>query len=279
MKSCIGILLLCLSLSACRLSSLGRLPISESSGLWIDSSGSFYTHNDGGNSPLLYELDQKGRLQRSINILAPNVDWEALATDSAFIYLADMGNNLNQRQDLCIYFFPKSALDQKEIQPQKISFYYPEQIAFPAASWQRHFDAEALFTQGDSLYIVTKNRHRPHDGWHYLYALGKEAGPQAARLCDSVQLKKGGLWQSVTAAAYREEEQSLYLLSMRHLYRFSFERGRFGPLEQRIRLPLRQQEALCFGPDAQLYLTTERSILSGAKLWRLRPKALKRLQE
>ena len=76
----------------------------ETSGL-EKVNGKFYTHNDSGNSNLLYEINAStGEVIRTIIVNgAANVDWEDLASDATYLYIADIGNNLGAREDLRIY--------------------------------------------------------------------------------------------------------------------------------------------------------------------------------
>jgi len=86
----------------------------------------YWLHNDSGDSARLFAVNgqgeilfpsylpvhgQKSRLGRTpwpghvIN-LAVNYDWEDIAIDQDWIYIADTGNNGNARRDLGIYVVP-----------------------------------------------------------------------------------------------------------------------------------------------------------------------------
>jgi len=65
---------------------IGQLPlvISETSGLAkAKSNQTFWTHNDSGNAPELFEINQKGEILQAISLPnLKNTDWEDLAQDN-----------------------------------------------------------------------------------------------------------------------------------------------------------------------------------------------------
>src|SRR5438552_1236875 len=80
--------------------------IGESSGIVASrkSPGVFWTHNDSGNPPVLYAIDQTGRLLGEFAVDAANRDWEDIAIDDAgHLYVAETGNNARQKIDLHVY--------------------------------------------------------------------------------------------------------------------------------------------------------------------------------
>ena len=103
--------------------------LDETSGLEIVDD-LFITQNDSGNDPVIYYIDFKGKIvnQRKITGFENN-DWEDLAVDDQFIYIADMGNNYDTRK-LSIIKIPKK-LDSNDTF-ESINFKYPEQSDFLA---------------------------------------------------------------------------------------------------------------------------------------------------
>lgn len=92
-------------------------------------------------------------------LYAENVDWESMTIDANYLYIADTGNNFNNRRDLGIYMIseidPTASTQSAVI--RHLPVHYPEQTGYPG-SGPRHFDSEALFAADGSLYLVTKNR-------------------------------------------------------------------------------------------------------------------------
>jgi hypothetical protein len=133
--------------------------LKETSGM-ILVDGKLYTHNDSGNLPYLYEINAtNGKIIRSIHIDgAANRDWEDLAQDNAYVYIADTGNNLGNRKDLNIYKVAKSDLLNSNNAPsESIRISYADQDRFSYPNYTTPFDAEALIAFDGSLYLFSKN--------------------------------------------------------------------------------------------------------------------------
>lgn len=157
-------------------------PISELSGLVKSRRfpGVIWAHNDSGDTPRIFALDENmdvifpgflgGTYFASLPEagktlwpghtiqLAANLDWEDIAVDEDYIYIADTGNNGNARRDLGVYVIPEP--NPRAVAATRSLLYlpvrYPEQEAFPAREW--HFDNEAIFVADGSLYFLTKHR-------------------------------------------------------------------------------------------------------------------------
>ncbi|MDR0683026.1 MAG: hypothetical protein LBG15_14435, partial [Dysgonamonadaceae bacterium] len=70
--------------------------LDESSGLEY-CRGKLWTHNDSGGDTKLYAVDPaNGFINQTITLEGiTNVDWEDLAADGYYLYIADTGNNTN----------------------------------------------------------------------------------------------------------------------------------------------------------------------------------------
>ncbi|MCL5244198.1 glutaminyl-peptide cyclotransferase [Cellulophaga sp. 20_2_10] len=138
---------------------VGALPevVSESSGL-LYYNGELITHNDSGNTPTLYFLDKNTfKVTRKVVVSnAKNTDWEDITQDQHFIYVADFGNYNGDRKDLCIYKISKKDINASDkVTAEKIYYTYPDQGSYARKS-RSNFDAEALFSKGDDLFVLTK---------------------------------------------------------------------------------------------------------------------------
>lgn len=159
---------------------IGFAPISEASGMVKSRryEDVIWVHNDSGDVPRLFAIDSKGKVifpgfmavygevpeegktqYQGVSIsTAAHYDWEDIAADDDYLYVADMGNNGNSRRDLGIYVIPEpnpravAATRTLVHLPVK----YPDQASFPARQW--HFDSESLFVYRDKLYVITKHR-------------------------------------------------------------------------------------------------------------------------
>ncbi|MDA0167977.1 hypothetical protein OJ998_02675 [Solirubrobacter taibaiensis] len=88
---------------------LGRVEnpaITELSGLARTKEGRFWTHNDSGDGPRVFELDTTGAFLREVAVQgAEAYDWEDIAIRGNTLYAADIGDNLGQRESVQVYRF------------------------------------------------------------------------------------------------------------------------------------------------------------------------------
>lgn len=98
---------------------LGRIEdpaVTESSGLAASRRypGVLWTHNDSGDEPNVYCLDLQARSCGTWRVTgAQAFDWEGMAAgpgprpDQSYLYLGDIGDNLDQRSDIVLYRIPE----------------------------------------------------------------------------------------------------------------------------------------------------------------------------
>lgn len=232
---------------------LAKLPseVNESSGLAILTAGQYITHNDAGNRPYLYKLDDSGKLLQTIKLKLPNVDWEDLAQDDAGnVYIADTGNNENDREELAIY---KVDPEQPE-DVQAIRFTYEDQTKYPPKKKDRNFDSEALFWSEGNLYIVSKDRGRGETA--KVYQLPDQAGTHKAKLIGQHKLKA-----QVTGATISPDQSTVVLLSEGALHLFTdFDSpAKFyeGVYERQSLKEAGQTEGVAFESEDVLIITSE----------------------
>ena len=158
------------------------------------------THNDSGNKPIIYYIDKEGRFsfKRSFDSLTNN-DWEDLASDKDFLYIADMGNNFDTRKNLQIIKVP---IDPKINETEIINFYYPEQSEFEYRL-SSMYDAEGLISIDDYLLIFTKNRAKKITD---IYKISNLPGDQIAQKIGSLDCQS-----IVTGADYNKDLKLLVL--------------------------------------------------------------------
>jgi hypothetical protein len=159
---CVVTILLMLALHGCAMQSTAEsnrlaLPaeLAESSGLVCDGE-QFVSFNDSGGEAVLYRFDAAGHIQQQLQLAVNNIDWEAIASDGHFLYLADTGNNAGKRSNLLIHKVP---LDWSSL-PQP---YVPVtlQINLPGGAelknHQHDLDFEALVYFKQSLWLFSKS--------------------------------------------------------------------------------------------------------------------------
>ncbi len=246
--------------------------IGETSGV-INFDGRIITHNDSGGEAALYEIDiANGQVKRSVIIKnAKNIDWEDITQDDNYIYLCDIGNNSNTRKDQVIYKISKSDyLKNKEVIAEIIEISFTEQTNFTKSNKETNFDAEAVVSLGDYLFLFTKN-------WGDLktsvYKIPKEKGVYKLQRTGSYDIK--GL---VTGADYSKNNDTILLTGYSSFIPFVVIITNFpqdNPLGGKIekkRLNVNgslQIEGIAANPDGSYYLTAEKMTGFTAMLYRL----------
>ena len=174
--------------------------IDETSGLEIID-GQFITHNDSGDEAKLYYLDKKGVIVHERNLLvAKNNDWEDITKDEDYLYVANMGNNLDNRKNLSIFKVP---IDISNDQVEEIEFNYPEQVKFITLEKSSQYDAEGLISIDENLIIFTKNKLKKITE---IYSLPKTAGKYEAKKIGSLNTQS-----IITGADYDSKTKLLAL--------------------------------------------------------------------
>ena len=177
--------------------------LEETSGLEIINK-QLVTINDSGNDPVLFYINESGNIldERKLNCCKNN-DWESLAADSDYVYIADFGNNYDTRKNLSIIKIPidKSSNENPEI----INFLYPEQKKIKRIYRRSEYDAEALISFGDILLIFTKNKRKKITE---IYSLPKYGGNFKAQKIGSLNTES-----IVTGADYDKKTNTLVLTS------------------------------------------------------------------
>ena len=168
--------------------------IDESSGLAASRRHPdiFWTHNDSGGEPVLYATTATGKVVARTRVAGvENKDWEDVAIDDAGnLYIGDMGNNRNNRDDLAVYVIaePDPALPSTTSHVDRvIRFHYAEQR--DAADPPDNFDAESLFWTQGRLYLLTKHRD---DTRTVLYRFPVETGDESVALEKVGEFDLGG---------------------------------------------------------------------------------------
>lgn len=191
----------------------------------------FWTHGDSGCAASIYAIAGDGKLIRAFRVEgAGNTDWEDIALDDAgHLFLADTGNNANDRRDLAIHRLvepdPRGESDVVTVE-RTYRFHYAEQKMFPDPK-ALNFDAEAIFWARGQLYLLNKHRG---DMKTELYRIPEEAAehevalePLGSFLVGGDKSRYGGM---VTGADVTEDGRFLAVLTYHAL--FVFERPADG---------------------------------------------------
>ncbi|MEH6445405.1 MAG: hypothetical protein V7784_16035 [Oceanospirillaceae bacterium] len=165
--------------------------------------------NDSGGEAILYGFDQNTyKLKKRIAINnAFNLDWEELAEDDNYIYIADTGNNIAIRQSADIYIVAKNDLNAASntasVSSSAMQIVYADKQNY-LPQRKHNFDSEALTVVGNELWLFSKNRK---DFQTKLYRVNKHKAEQTLSPEESFPVE--GL---ITAADYNAKSQQLLLL-------------------------------------------------------------------
>jgi sugar lactone lactonase YvrE len=261
------------SQAAAPITTIGTLAgvINESSGIEQTAPNRFFTHNDSGGQPDLYEIDSSGTLIRTIRVTnATNVDWEELAQDdSGRVYVGDFGNNNNNRSatsgnGLKIYRVNKpSTITGTTTVAGVINFEYADRN-FSAPSSNHNFDMEGFFFFNDSLHLFSKNRTSPTNGWIKHYKLPSVPGTYTATVVDS--FNNAGI--RITAADISPNKKTVALLAENRIFLFYCYKGsKFISTGSNtvLTIPQTQKEAIVWVNDSTVFITEEGT---GGKIFR-----------
>ena len=151
--------------------------INETSGLEFYDDN-FITHNDSGDGPSLYVFNEDGNLIKTMDLNKDssfeieNNDWEDLASDNNYLFVADTGNNFGNRSNLNIIRVSKE--DHYKVDGKIEIFYSDQETFFPRP--KHKYDAEALVVINDHLLLFSKDREKLNTD---LYLVDKfQKGPQ-----------------------------------------------------------------------------------------------------
>ena len=263
-----------------KIQKIARLPeiVTESSGLVFYNDTLLITHNDSGDKPILYFVNFKGKLIHQVIVNnANNVDWEDITKDDkGNIYIADIGNNSNQRKDLRIYKIKsQNLLNVNSLKAEIIEVSYNEQTDFPPKDEALNFDAEGIAFHNDSLWIITKCRSIPFEGNAYIYKFPAKSGKYNLKRKTHLFIGKDGFTKDAVTSLDIYNDQ-LYILTYNRILIYKLIDNKLEFDKQFYKKPYTQKEAITLKNKNEIYLTDESTkILGGGYLYKLTINAAK----
>ncbi|HMG14595.1 MAG TPA: hypothetical protein VK590_04060 [Saprospiraceae bacterium] len=252
--------------------------LSESSGLFIQSADTLWSHNDSGNNAKLYAFDTMGNelMTRSMGGVSDK-DWEEITKDNkGHIYIGDFGNNNNDRNDLVILRVSSDISDKsKPVVIDSISFQYEDQVFFPPPSSSLNFDCEAMVVMNDTIFLFTKDRTEPYLSQTLLYTLPASPGFHIAHYKSTYLTNVPVFLQgSITGAALSPDKKTLALLAYPRMWVFKnfkgtdFFSGKVSVLQFDS---YSQKEGIAFIDNCKVYISDEINpvLLNGGNLYEL----------
>ena len=225
-----------------------------------------FSHNDGGHEASIYALNSEGSLLGELPLQGvQNRDWEDIATgkceDSACIYVADVGDNDEVRDQIVLYrvkddgVYPGSPLEAE---------------AFHMILPDGPRDMESVFVlPGEEVFFVSKGRSDAVTLYRYPPPLraGETVTLEAVQSLTNNRLP---ILQQITGADASEDGSIVAIRTYESLHFFRVVDGLLEEMDGG-RVVLRtlneaQGEAVGLGPSGQVVLTSEASMGRGASM-------------
>ena len=250
--------------------------LDEISGIEFDKAGNLWAINDSGNSTEIHQIDTLGNIIRSINISnAKNIDWEDLTQNRyGHFFIGGFGNNKNKRNDLTVYKI-ENPIDIKGnvAIAEIIRFKYQDQDHSKQHDSIKNFDLEAFVAYKGALYLFTKNRTKPFNGFTNLYKIGNYASNHKAKMISRFKTCKSGKYQCwITSAAISPNRKKLALLGSNKIWIFKnwknddFFSGDVKEIDLGI---ITQKEAITFANDSLVIIADEKFKGIGGNLYEI----------
>ncbi len=246
--------------------------INETSGLEILNEV-FITHNDSGGEPSLYFFNLNGEIINSVKLDEEsfwqiyNIDWEDVAADENYIFIADTGNNFGNRDNLNIIKVKTNDFSIDD----KIDVAYKDQETFIPRP-KHKYDAEALFLIEDKIAMLSKDRSNLFTD---LYLIDKESSSRQV-LESKVTYDVNSL---ITGGDYNEELRLLALVSYNSKgsqYLILFEDFSLENLAEKkfrkIKIPIEraQIEAIKIIDNSTFWITSEDEGIGSPYIYKIR---------
>ncbi|MCR9171598.1 MAG: hypothetical protein NXI10_03840 [bacterium] len=238
--------------------------LKEISGLELLNDSTLIAFNDGGNKSEVYLLSLEGEILKEVNILdTKNRDWEDIAIDDEFVYIGDIGNNQNKRDNLAILKIRISdILEKEEVRVEKIEFQYKEQKSFPPDDASLFYDAEGMAVHNDSIWIFTKDRSSPFQGLSLVYKLPVTPGNYKVSASHRITIGKDGWWKDgVTAADFFKGQ--FYLLTYNRYIVYDYADGTFSKSSEFTFEGMTQRESIVVFNEETIFVADEQNPIVG----------------
>ena len=231
----------------------------------IFNSDLIWMHNDSGNKPELYGVNQKGKIERVIEVTTKNHDWEDITSDEyGNLYIGDFGNNNQKRKNLSILKIAnKDILSKNKVEVEKIKFKYPK------LKKKVSLDAEAFFYHQNAFYIFTKSRKKKKLGKTLLFKIPNKQGKHVAELisefefCNTVDCR-------ITGADISSDGKKAVLINHTSVFVLTdFMKDDFfsGQVKEYPLDHVSQKEGICFKDNTNLFITDEYSMYARGNLY------------
>jgi len=159
--------------------------INESSGLARSNAypGTYYTHNDSGDTPRFWRFDLSGKVWGPFTVKgAAAIDWEDMASAQLngknYLFFGDIGDNAAQRETIQVYRVEEPKAGEKSVAAVRFDLRYPD----------GPHNAEALMVDprtGVALIVSKTSIEKPAA---YAFSLAKSKDPILGRRLGSLEI-------------------------------------------------------------------------------------------
>lgn len=208
----------------------GELPavVDEASGLtssrWSDDR--LWVHNDSGDSARLFALDRSGKLLATVTLEgAKSKDWEDIARGPcapgeaarSCLYVADMGDNREKRNDVRFYRFAEPERLEAEM---TVKAFETMELRYPVGP----LNAEAIWVDEQARVVIFSKEEDRTRIFVQPFATG---APVVAALVGERKLPGGNLFvrELVTAADYDAATRRVAFRTYHHAYEWRLPAG------------------------------------------------------
>ena len=167
----------------------------ESSGIVASKCqlGVYWTHNDSGDGPNIYAINEKGENLGTFRVSnSQNDDWEDIAefkdsSGKCFIYIADVGDNKTRRAEETIFRVPEPPISDSTrgtTSKNSITTEPASALNFRYPGIQRNSETLMVNPQTGDIYVLTKSIERASEVFKLAGNFGKSDITVAAKIAD-----------------------------------------------------------------------------------------------
>jgi hypothetical protein len=247
-----------------KLAELKNKKMKEASGLAasIRNPGFLWTHNDSGNDPELFLINEQLEIKLICNLESvENRDWEDIAvgpgpdSTESYVYVGDIGDNLGRYEHKYIYRFKEPVISESKATINISQF---DTIVFRLPDERKDTETLMVDPLTNNLYVVTK-RERPVVV--YKIALTEN-------IADTLTAEKVASFDraEIVAGDFSSNGKEILLKNIKNVFYWKAENNE--PIEELLKtkpkiLPYEQEpqgEAITFAHDDSGYYTLSEKV-------------------
>lgn len=243
--------------------------IVELSGLAVSrkNSGVMWGLNDSGCKPEIYAMTLEGDNLGVAKIdKAENIDWEDLALGSCgddwCLYIADIGDNRQQRSLKSVYIVPEPQIDPK-VHFRTMTVKWAKHLLFQYPDGNHNSEAFVVHPDGKA-YVITKLSNGT--AGFYAFPEGEDKDVITLERVGSLNLQLNGVRENATAADIHPGGERLLVRTYNNAFEWQLPSG--APFTEIVNAPRSevpaaiepQGEAIAYDPATGEYLHASEAV-------------------